>query len=315
MKKLVSISLAIALFVGIAAVVWANAGSVTVASRTGIDVYGPLDHYAALGDADWGSANPAVATWVHPSWPSIPGAVWISSSYQVEAPYSANSWRWFHDEMTLPCTAYNIAASVVMATADNAEEFYFNEVFVGSDGEVQGPFVDNYEWGTIVSYPISPTPGVNKLDFIVRNYAGTNSQTGNPTGLIYKTTVDYEVPDVVWQPPITNDAFELKDGTTLPLKFKLYKQDGTLITDMQDVSMKVEGPAGEVATWSLGDGVDNLRFDPYEFYYIANFQTKNFNLTDGATYTAVVYDGCTNEALGEISFMLSTANGTGRGNK
>ncbi|MEJ2560246.1 MAG: hypothetical protein P8186_29330 [Anaerolineae bacterium] len=154
----------------------------------------------------------------------------------------------------------------------------------------------------------------------VRNYAGTNSQTGNPTGLIYKTTVDYETPDVVWQPPVTNDAFELKDGTTLPLKFKLFTQGGDLITDMKDVFMMVhEGPGigtpVEGAAWWLGDGVDNLRFDPYEFYYIANFQTKNFSLSDGATYTAVVHDGCTNEVLGTIEFVISLSKGTGRGNR
>lgn len=252
------------------------------------------------------------------------GAAWVSSSYYVEAPCSADSWRLFHDEMALPCTAYNVDATVdVAATADNAEEFYFNGALAGSDGEVEGPFTDNSEWNTILNYPISPQAGTNSLDFIVRNYSGSDSPTANPTGLLYKVTVNYEVPDVVWQPPITNDAFELKDGTTLPLKFKLYEQgeDGALITDQQDVYLAVyAGGCGTelgepIVTWTLGSGVESLRFDPYEYYYIANFQTKSYDLVSGAVYRAVVYDACADEALGCIEFAVNTVAGTGRGNK
>ena len=208
------------------------------------------------------------------------------------------------------------------ATSDNAEEVYFNGILVGSDGEVQGAFVDNSEWNTIVNYTISPVPGLNTLDFIVRNYAGSNSPTGNPTGLIYKAMINYEIPDVVWQPPVTNEGFVLKNGTTLPLKFKLYQQDGTLITEEKSVIVEVyyKAPGATMPTlvtsWELGPGVDNLRFDPYEYYYIANVKTKELGLADGVYY-AVVFDGCADSLQLEkpIEFKVSSEQPANRSNK
>jgi hypothetical protein len=197
MKRRMStgLGLGLALCMVLAGVVWANNTSLTLVSRAGITAYGPLDHYAAPQAADWGTSNSAVATWFHPSWPSIPGATWVSTAYYVEAPYWANSWRWFHDEFELCAGAYNIQAGLgVAATADNAEELYFNGVVVGSDGEVEGPFVDDHEWNTIIDYPITPVPGMNTLDFIVRNYSGNDSPTDNPTGLLYRVELTYDCP-------------------------------------------------------------------------------------------------------------------------
>jgi hypothetical protein len=81
------------------------------------------------------------------------------------------------------------------ATSDNAEAFYFNGTYVGSDGEVDGTFQDDHEWSTILSYTIDPQPGLNTLDFIVRNYLKEGGTTeSNPTGLLYKATITYDVP-------------------------------------------------------------------------------------------------------------------------
>jgi len=173
----------------------------TMISEVGVDVYGPLDHYASLESTDWGSLKSAVDAWVHPSWPwqtGLDGATWISTAYNTEGPV-LDSWRWFHDEIDLPEKGYYLSASVVLATSDNAEEVYFNEMLVGSDGEVQGPFVDDLEWGTTVEYSIIPQPGLNTLDFIVRNYAQAGGSTiSNPTGLIYKATVTYYLEESAW---------------------------------------------------------------------------------------------------------------------
>ena len=172
-----------------------------VVSRAGIDVYGPLDSYVGLGDPLWLSPILAVATWVHPSWPSIPDAIWISTSYLIGeegGSIPASSWRWFCDVITLPEKGHYISGTVVLATSDNAEEVYFNGELVGSDGEVQGPSSDNHEWSTVLPYSIIPQPGLNTLDFIVRNYAGSTSPTGNPTGLIYKVSVTYYPEESAW---------------------------------------------------------------------------------------------------------------------
>ena len=160
-----------------------------VVSRLGIDVYGPLSVDTNLGDPLWGLASPAVAAWEHPLWLSlisIPGATWISTSEYVEDPVN-NSWRWFHDEINIQ--GYPLAGSVVLATADNAEEVYFNEESVGSNGN----------WTVLTEYSIEPQPGLNTLDFIVRNYAQAGgSAASNPTGLIYKATISYYPEESAW---------------------------------------------------------------------------------------------------------------------
>ena len=159
--------------------------------------------------------------------------------------------------------------------------------------------------------PFTPDAGDNTFDFIVRNWVSGGS---NPTGLIFNAVIDYEIPDVIWQPPLTNESFELKDGTTMPFKFKLYTQAGGLITDQKNVYLIIHGPSNggvgaEVYTFWPGEGADFLRFDPYEFYYIGNFHTKDYGLTDQATYTAVVYDGCTDDVLATYPFVVSAGKG------
>jgi hypothetical protein len=170
-------------------------GNLNIPSGPGIDAYGPSSVYKAF-NADWGKPIPAVGTWVHSSWPSITGATWISTSYyigQLGGTISGSSWRMFHKEFELPASAFNISGSADV-TADNAEEVYLNGSLAGSDGELQDPYQDDYEWNTILNYDLTSwlTPGVNEFDFIVRNYPGTNSPTGNPTGLIYDVNIEYQ---------------------------------------------------------------------------------------------------------------------------
>ncbi|MFX0054888.1 MAG: hypothetical protein ACFFAX_12585 [Promethearchaeota archaeon] len=168
------------------------------ASQEGVAVYGPLAAYYGLNDVAWMSPSPAAETWVHSSWPSIEGAEWISTAVNVENAVD-DSWRWFHSEIELPEGGYYLTGSVVTATSDNAEEVYFNGEMVGYDGEVQGAFEDDHEWATILEYPVEPVPGVNNLDFIVRNYyqAG-GTQASNPTGLIYKVCFNAYQVETAW---------------------------------------------------------------------------------------------------------------------
>ena len=153
------------------------------------------------------------------------------------------------------------------------------------------------------------------------NCASEGSNIANGvTGVVYSLKLNYELPDVVWQPPVTNSNFSLKNGSTLPLKFNLYTQDGVLITSMQEISLAIHKgkyvePLGDsVAGWILGKSVKYLRFDKGGGQYIANFQTNKMGLEDG-WYTAVVHDGCTEEALGYIEFELSSQKNTNRGNR
>jgi len=172
--------------------------TITVVSGAdkGIKACGPLSNYAGINDGAWSSCVNAVATWKHPSWPMIdnPDAVWISSANKTESPADQNSWRKFSVDIEIPICA-TITAATLEATSDNAEEVYLNGVLIGSDGEVQGDSVDNQEWNTIIDYSANfkanLTPGTNKLQFIVRNYAGSANPEQNPTGLIFAATVEY----------------------------------------------------------------------------------------------------------------------------
>lgn len=162
-----------------------------VVSDTSVNAYGPLDHYAPINSLDWGTSNPAVLTWKHPSWPTITGASWISTAYYVESA-RPDSWRMFSDTIVIPDCSTGVSGEIQI-TSDNAEEVYLNGALIGSDGEVQGTSIDDQEWGTLKTYTLTGlTAGSNELKIIVRNYAyGTDSPEVNPTGLIYKVTANY----------------------------------------------------------------------------------------------------------------------------
>jgi hypothetical protein len=115
---------------------------------------------------------------------------------------------------------------------------------------------------------------------------------------------------VGWLPPVTNADFVLKDGTTLPLKFQLYEND-SLVTIVQPVFLEVADGNGSVHRYELVDGVDNLRWNADESYYIANLKTKDGTWPPGEyEYTATVGGIVT----GSIPFELSPEKGVGRGN-
>jgi len=195
MKKIIFSLVGLALVFGLATT--AMADTKTIVSDTSVNVYGPLDHYAAIDSTDWGVSKSAVITWKHPSWPTITDATWISSADYTENP-RPDSWRLFSSLIELPSSAINIIGNISV-TSDNAEEVYLNEVLIGSDGEVQGTAVDNQEWNTILNHSLTGLhAGTNELGIIVRNYAyNTDSPTVNPAGLIYKAEITYEIGDII----------------------------------------------------------------------------------------------------------------------
>jgi hypothetical protein len=174
----------------------AAANSTTIYSDTNVMVYGPLDAYAPPGSSAWGASVQAVLTQKVNAWPLITAspAAWISNTYITEGNITGDTWRRFTRTVTLCKGAYDITG-MINATADNAEEVYVNGVFVGSDGEIQGPFVDNFEWSTIQSYPYQiAAANTVTFDIIVRNYAVAPESTKNPTGLIYSISLSYKCP-------------------------------------------------------------------------------------------------------------------------
>lgn len=266
----------------------------------------------------------------HPAWlvPTDPvspfygtGAEWISiSEIDGNGPDAgeADGYRGvylYRKTFQVPAVAYNVSAEAAMAS-DNYGWLYLNGTMV------LGP-KDLEETDENFSARIGPSTGLisselltcdNVLAAEVQNgcgdCGGSSIIPNGPTGTIFSLTLDYELPDVVWEPPVTNlESSARKNGSTLPLKFRFYTQDGKLIKKPQQVYLAVhEGVFTEelgeiVAEWYLGNSVRNMRFSKGNGQYIANFQTNKMNLDDGP-YTAVVHDGCTDEVLGYVEFDL-----------
>jgi hypothetical protein len=198
MKKAIGLVLGVTIAFVIVFAALASADTLTVKSDTSVMVYGPLTEYQDVGNSAWGIASPAVATWVHPSWPTLTGATWISNTYKIGEPIADSSWRWFTTSFDLCAGAYDLGGSIDV-TSDNAEEAYLNGTLLGSDGEVEGAWSDDHEWGTIKTWLLDDAlqEGTNTLNFIVRNYPGSDDPEANPTGLIFKATVAYSCPIVV----------------------------------------------------------------------------------------------------------------------
>ena len=162
---------------------------------------------------------------------------------------SSVTWRWYRDELALPSTAYDIEAGVQLAaSSDDAEWVYVDNVPIGSNGV----------YNDIVYYPITPQPGTTMLDFVVRNNQG-GSSTGNPTGLAYKTTVNYSTPSVSF--------------AESALTFQLIGAGGAVVTTNPQITVLLNG---EEATPAFADGV----------YDLSGLVTAN------GDYTVEVYDGC-----------------------
>ncbi len=119
----------------------------------------------------------------------------------------------FSDDLniTLPCTAYDLAGSVSTA-ANNLEAVYINDTRNGPTQDDSGTGVPYLQ-----TFTFTPVSGDNTFDFDVTTNLPT---TPNPIGVIFNAAITYNLPDVVWRPPIVGTGRTiLKDGTTLPIKF------------------------------------------------------------------------------------------------
>ena len=290
---------------------------------------------AGFEDSGWDTADPFKhAAWFEPTgtppfneteskWISISGI--DGNGLDADQSDGQRGVYLYRKTFQVPAVAYDVSAEAAIAS-DNYGWLYVNGVKVLEPEDLSVT-------GLNFSVPPGPSTGPvpakllacnNVLAAEVQNGLGVCTPPPNlpnllavepngPTGVIFSLTLDYELPDVVWQPPVTNLDSGRKNGSTLPLKFRFYTQDGKLIKQPQQVYLAVHDgrfPVDEtedlgdiVAEWNLGNSVRNMRFSKGNGQYIANFQTNKMNLDDG-TYTAVVHDGCTDEALGHMDFEL-----------
>ncbi len=211
----------------------------------------PLDPIAYSGGGVWSNAvavsSPPIGSWVDPLTVGS-GALWVSSLGTTEGG-NGDQLRLFKAEFTIPDGAVAISAEVAAVTADNAFSVYFGGSVIGTSGFVYVPAPDPQLPLVYASvsgpYSFSPTVGLNTLYFVVRNWVYTDY---NPTGLLYKVVVNYDVPVLS---TIEKDMVDEGDGGQLG--------------EHLEVTLTVDNPYGEAI--KVEDVIpDGLKYIPGTFY-------------------------------------------------
>lgn len=174
----------------------------TATQQAGYTETSPVSPLAAASySGAWASAfatQTVIPPWIDPAAnANFTGAIWVSTdgtwpggSGNTEGDPTNDQWRLFQESFALPANA-TVSSANVAFTADNAAEVYLNGSSVGTTGDVYGavPGALPLHFASVFNAALSPTSGTNTLDFVVRNWGGPFNP--NPTGLLYKTTVDY----------------------------------------------------------------------------------------------------------------------------
>ncbi len=116
------------------------------------------------------------------------GAVWVSTGLEDEGSPAEYQWRLYKDSFSIPA-GNNINSADVWFTGDNAASVYLNGSIVGTTGGVFEANEDQY-FRNVYHAELLPVEGDNILKFVVANWANPFGG-GNPTGLLYKATINY----------------------------------------------------------------------------------------------------------------------------
>ena len=198
---------------------WDNSGQ---ANPSGIDYKVTLQYTITQqqlnpavysGAGNW--TNAAAVTIQPGAWvQTAGGAQWVSTTADysgTDNDYKGDAWRLFKDQFNIPVGA-TIDSAVIQVAADNAFEFYLNGTLIASTANwspTATVFDNSPEPGGsmipfehIVTYTITPQPGVNTLMLVVRNW--DNGNNSNPTGLLYAASITYDTATVPPTPPPTS---------------------------------------------------------------------------------------------------------------
>ncbi len=218
--------------------------TVTLKSGTGSKTAGYTENTQAgpstalLPSSYSGAFGPAFATqtvippWVDPATDGNfvgSGALWISTHItwpggagNGEGSPHVDQWRLFEDSFNLPANATGVSANLWF-TADNATDVYLNgntsPVATTNDTYTPTPVALPQYFASVFNTPLTPLVGNNTLDFVVRNwgeFVGGPVFDPNPTGLLYKATVNYCQPVLPPPPPpptmVKIQIFKYVDG-------------------------------------------------------------------------------------------------------
>ena len=186
---------------------------------TETDPAGSSDDSAFVGGTP-GDAVVVVATGFIGAWdttsadPDVAGASWVSNNVvQPTDPAgpdpgqngAIDTWRLFSDSFTIPAEASSISSPVSHFTSDNSVEAFLDGTSVGTAPS----------YTTVAdSAPLTITTGAHTFKFVTKNDAYTGAN--NPTGLIYKVSVDYCIPDVDRDGYLADEDCNDNDATIHP---------------------------------------------------------------------------------------------------
>ena len=119
--------------------------------------------------------------------------------------------------------------------------------------------------------------------------------------------------NIGWLPPITTkEEFQLKDGSTLPIKFNATNCNNEFVSDTT-VKVEVKDTTGDTwQTFVYGEGDDFIRIDtsePSQPLYICNLHTRELGMPLGDYTIGVSFNGVFCDSIG---FTLAE-HGVGKG--
>jgi len=121
--------------------------------------------------------------------------------------------------------------------------------------------------------------------------------------------------DITFLPPIiTKDQYNLKDGSTLPIKFTARNNTTDEFIYDDTVNVSITNSTGHLITYfTHGKGTDSVRINSEEEQYIVNFHSKNYDLNVGETYSITVTFGEQDSLRGyEITYFTLVDKGKGK---
>jgi len=121
--------------------------------------------------------------------------------------------------------------------------------------------------------------------------------------------------DITFLPPIiTKDQYNLKDGSTLPIKFTARNNTTDEFIYDDTVNVSITNSTGHLITYfTHGKGTDSVRINSEEEQYIVNFHSKNYDLNVGETYSITVTIGEQDSLRGyEITYFTLVDKGKGK---
>lgn len=117
---------------------------------------------------------------------------------------------------------------------------------------------------------------------------------------------------VVFEPPFNHQNFKPNTNSTVPIKFHLENQDGSIVKKERDLQLIIKGPDanGKEQEYTFSKQNGELRFA--EHHYMAQLLSKYYSLMVGGSYTAIVKAG--NTILATRHFEVDDAPDTSRNN-